>query len=84
VAKASKMSKGSEKLYSPADLEEAVNVLLKTLAAGKPQQNSRVLRVQAAAAMLHNLGEKSGGAVIRGCCTQGCCDTLALNMIKRG
>jgi hypothetical protein len=78
------VAKANRKLYTPADLEEAVNVLLKTLAAGKSTQNLRVLRVQAAAAMLHSLGDKSGGAVLRGCCTQGCCDALALKMINKG
>lgn len=71
-----------KRLYSPADLEEAVNVLLSTMAKGKAS-DTRVLRVQAAAAMLHSLADKSGGAVIAGCCTQGCCDALALKMIAR-
>ena len=75
------MAAAKRKLYSAADLEEAVNVLLKTLASGTPKQNSRVLRVRAAAAMLHSLGAKSDGVVLMGCCTQGCCDALALKMI---
>jgi hypothetical protein len=82
MAKAAK--KASRRLYTPADLEEAVNVLLKTLAAGKPRENGRVIRVKAAAAMLHSLGAKSRGVVIEGCCTQGCCDALALRIIRGG
>ena len=77
------MATGKKKLYSPGDLEEAVDVLLKTLESGRSDQNSRLVRVKAAAAMLHSLGDKSGGAVIAGCCTQGCCDALALKMIAK-
>jgi hypothetical protein len=59
MAKAAK--KAHHRRYTPADLEEAVSALLKKLAAGKPRTSGRVLRVQAAAAMLHSLADKSGG-----------------------
>lgn len=44
----------------------------------QPPPYSRHEIIQAKRAMLNHLAELSGGALILGCCTQGCCDDDAI------
>ena len=71
------------KPYTPKDLDKAVRKLLDTLAKSNPRESNLNNHVVAAASFLHSLGRVSGGMVIAGCCTQGCCDLATLRILKR-
>jgi hypothetical protein len=75
-------SQNNDYRYTPDDLADAVSALLEYL--GKDQKNIdlKTAQVRAASAMLHSLADKSGGAVIAGCCTQGCCDDDVLELVS--
>lgn len=74
--------KNGSYLYTPEDLEVAARAMLAQLASDSSVKDSQTANVRAAAAMLHSLAAASGGAVIKGCCTQGCCDSAVLKMIE--
>ena len=67
--------------YSTDDLDSAVRALMEQFSKDK-SKDARVANVRAAAAMLHRLGEASGDVVIKGCCTQDCCDKEVLKLIE--
>lgn len=49
---------------------------------GEQKRYTRADLEKAKQAMLHSLAELSGGELLRGCCTQGCCDDEAQAMIS--
>lgn len=49
--------------------------------AQEPTPYTREQLVKAKQAMLDQLAEFSGGELIRGCCTQGCCDPTAQDFV---
>jgi hypothetical protein len=74
------MARNEPQPYTPQQLDSAVRALMLELAT-QGGGDAVESNVRAAAAMLHRLAEFSDGAVIRGCCTQGCCDEVALKII---
>lgn len=71
----------TEYSYTPEDLDGAVRAMLEHMSTDKAT-DTKTANVRAAAAMLQALGKASGGVVIKGCCTQGCCDEVVFKMIE--